>query len=130
MHISMVVFDMAGTTVDEGNVVYRTLHKSIEKFCPAISFEDVLLWGAGKEKLQAIKETLLGTNNNLSDENIQIIFQDFLQLLEKEYEHLMVIPTSNTERLFSELRKMGVLVVLNTGYNQVTAYSLIKKLKF
>ena len=126
----MVVFDMAGTTVDEGNVVYRTLHKSIEKFCPAISFEDVLLWGAGKEKLQAIKETLVGTNNNLSDENIQIIFQDFLQLLEKEYEHLMVIPTSNTERLFSELRKMGVLVVLNTGYNQVTAYSLIKKLNW
>ena len=130
MHISMVVFDMAGTTVDEGNVVYRTLHKAIEKFCPAISFEDVLLWGAGKEKLQAIKETLVGTNNNLSDENIQIIFQDFLQLLEKEYEHLMVIPTSNTERLFSELRKMGVLVVLNTGYNQVTAYSLIKKLNW
>ena len=130
MHISMVVFDIAGTTVDEGNVVYRTLHKAIEKFCPAISFEDVLLWGAGKEKLQAIKETLVGTNNNLSDENIQIIFQDFLQLLEKEYEHLMVIPTSNTERLFSELRKMGVLVVLNTGYNQVTAYSLIKKLNW
>ncbi len=130
MHISMVVFDMAGTTVDEGNVVYRTLHKAIEKFCPAISFKDVLLWGAGKEKLQAIKETLMGTNNNLSDENIQIIFQDFLQLLEKEYEHLMVIPTSNTERLFSELRKMGVLVVLNTGYNQVTAYSLIKKLNW
>ena len=130
MKIAMVVFDMAGTTVNEGNVVYRTLHKAIEKVCPSISFEDVLLWGAGKEKLQAIKETLVGTNNNLSDENIQIIFQDFLQLLEKEYEHLMVIPTSNTERLFSELRKMGVLVVLNTGYNQVTAYSLIKKLNW
>jgi len=31
MKIAMVVFDMAGTTVDEGNVVYRTLHKAIEK---------------------------------------------------------------------------------------------------
>ena len=42
MKIEMVVFDMAGTTVDEGNVVYRTLHKAIEIKCPSISFEDVL----------------------------------------------------------------------------------------
>jgi phosphonatase-like hydrolase len=130
MHISMVVFDMAGTTVDEGNVVYRTLHKAIEKYCPGISFEEVLLWGAGKEKLQAIKETLAGTNNDLSEEKIQIIFQDFLLLLEKAYEHLMVIPTSNTERLFQELRSLGILVVLNTGYNFSTASSLIKKLNW
>jgi phosphonatase-like hydrolase len=130
MQISMVVFDMAGTTVDEGNVVYRTLHKAIEKQCPSISFEEVLLWGAGKEKLQAIKETLVGTSNDLSEENIQIIFQDFLLLLEKAYEHLMVIPTSNTERLFQELRSLGILVVLNTGYNQQTANSLIKKLNW
>jgi phosphonatase-like hydrolase len=130
MHISMVVFDMAGTTVDEGNVVYRTLHKAIEKECPTISFEEVLLWGAGKEKLQAIKETLAGTNNNLSEEDIQIIFQDFSRLLEKAYEHLMVIPTSNTERLFQELRSLGILVVLNTGYNFATASSLIQKLNW
>ena len=31
MKVKMVVFDMAGTTVDEGNVVYRTLHQAIEK---------------------------------------------------------------------------------------------------
>jgi phosphonatase-like hydrolase len=130
MKIKMVVFDLAGTTVDEGNVVYRTLHKAIEKRCPEISFEDVLLWGAGKEKQQAIKETLVGTNNELSEENTQEIFQDFLQLLEKAYEHLMVIPTSNTERLFTELRALGILVVLNTGYNQQTANSLINKLNW
>jgi phosphonatase-like hydrolase len=130
MYISMVVFDMAGTTVDEGNVVYRTLHKAIEKVCPTVSFEEVLLWGAGKEKLQAIKETLVGTNNNLSEEKIQIIFHDFLLLLDKAYEHLMVIPTSNTERLFQELRSLGVLVVLNTGYNFTTASSLIQKLNW
>jgi beta-phosphoglucomutase-like phosphatase (HAD superfamily) len=42
MKIKMVVFDMAGTSVDEGNVVYQTLHKAIEKQCPSITFEDVL----------------------------------------------------------------------------------------
>jgi phosphonatase-like hydrolase len=130
MQISMVVFDMAGTTVDERNVVYHTLHKAIEKFCPTISFEQVLLWGAGKEKLQAIRETLIGTNNVMSEENIQAIFQDFLQLLDLAYQNLMVIPTKNTEQLFKDLRALNIQVVLNTGYNRATATNLINKLNW
>lgn len=130
MQISMVVFDMAGTTVDEGNVVYHTLHKAIEKFCPTISFEEVLLWGAGKEKLQAIRETLIGTNNEISEEHIQLIFQDFLQLLDMAYQNLLVIPTKNSEQLFKDLKALNIHVVLNTGYNRATATSLINKLNW
>jgi len=130
MKTKMIVFDMAGTSVDEGNVVYKTLHKAIEKKCPEINFEQVLLWGAGKEKLQAIKDTLLHTDHSLSDEAIQEIFADFLQELEIAYENLVVIPTKNTERLFLELRTMNIKVVLNTGYNSITAKSLIHKLNW
>ena len=130
MKIEMVVFDMAGTSVDEGNVVYHTLHKAIEKQCPTITFEDVLKWGAGKEKLQAIRETLAGNHIILNEESIQDIFKDFLILLDKAYENLIVVPTKNTERLFMELRELGIKVVLNTGYNHVTANLLIQKLNW
>jgi phosphonatase-like hydrolase len=130
MKIAMVVFDMAGTTVNEGNVVYRTLHKAIEKVCPSISFEDVLKWGAGKEKLQAIKETLSGNNISLNEATIQEIFKDFLGLLDIAYANLIVVPTNNTERLFNELRAMEIKVVLNTGYNTITAISLLNKLNW
>ncbi len=130
MNIEMVVFDMAGTTVDEGNVVYKTLHKAIEKFCPKITFKEVLRWGAGKEKLQAIKDTLLHTNNHLTELTIQEIFTDFLYELEIAYQNLVVVPTKNTERLFLELRAMNIKVVLNTGYNSTTARSLIEKLNW
>jgi phosphonatase-like hydrolase len=128
MKILMVVFDMAGTTVDEGNVVYHTLHKAIEKQCPSVTFEDVLKWGAGKEKLQAIRETLVGKNISLNEEPIKEIFQDFLTLLDKAYENLIVVPTKNTERLFKELKFLGIKVVLNTGYNHATASLLLQKL--
>lgn len=126
----MVVFDMAGTTVDEGNVVYRTLHKAIEKVCPSVSFEDVLKLGAGKEKLQAIRETLSGSNISLNEVTIQEIFNDFLGLLDIAYTNLIVVPTNNTERLFNELRTKDIKVVLNTGYNTVTAISLLNKLNW
>ena len=130
MKIAMVVFDMAGTTVDEGNVVYRTLHKAIEKVCPSVSFEDVLKLGAGKEKLQAIRETLSGSNISLNEATIQEIFKDFLGLLDIAYAILIVVPTNNTERLFNELRTKDINVVLNTGYNTVTAISLLNKLNW
>ena len=130
MKIAMVVFDMAGTTVDEGNVVYRTLHKAIEKVCPSVSFEDVLKLGAGKEKLQAIRETLSGSNISLNEATIQEIFKDFLGLLDIAYANLIVVPTNNTERLFNELRTKDIKVVLNTGYNTVTAISLLNKLNW
>ena len=130
MKIAMVVFDMAGTSVDEGNVVYRTLHKAIEKVCPSVSFEDVLKLGAGKEKLQAIRETLSGSNISLNEATIQEIFNDFLGLLDIAYANLIVVPTNNTERLFNELRTKDIKVVLNTGYNTVTAISLLNKLNW
>lgn len=130
MKIAMVVFDMAGTTVDEGNVVYRTLHKAIEKVCPSVSFEDVLKLGAGKEKLQAIRETLSGSNISLNEATIQEIFKDFLGLLDLAYANLIVVPTNNTQRLFNELRTKDIKVVLNTGYNTVTAISLLNKLNW
>ena len=40
--IEMVVFDMAGTVVDEENLVYRTLHKTLFQSGIDISFEEVL----------------------------------------------------------------------------------------
>jgi phosphonatase-like hydrolase len=80
--------------------------------------------------LQAIKDTLLSTNNYLTELTVQEIFTDFLNELELAYQNLVVVPTKNTERLFLELRTMNIKVVLNTGYNSTTAISLIHKLNW
>ena len=54
MNIQCVVFDMAGTTVNEDNIVYKTLQKSLNLHGVAVDLNHVLLHGAGKEKFQAI----------------------------------------------------------------------------
>ena len=46
--IKMVVFDMAGTTVNENNVVYKTLQKAINEAGYNFTLEKVLAEGAGK----------------------------------------------------------------------------------
>jgi phosphonatase-like hydrolase len=126
--IRMVVFDMAGTTVNEDNVVYKTLQQSINKKGYDFSLDQVLAEGAGKEKLEAIKSILkvyaLNNNNALADE----IYQDFASLLSEAYENTPVIPQPHTLELFRILKERNIKVVLNTGYNAETAELLIEKL--
>ena len=56
--IELVVFDMAGTTVNEDNVVYKTVQQVINEEGFNISLADVLEHAAGKEKHQAITDVL------------------------------------------------------------------------
>jgi len=126
--IKMVVFDMAGTTVNENNVVYKTLQKAINEKGFDFSLNQVLQEGAGKEKLQAIK-SVLSVYGDINDEVLaNSIFQNFIKLLESAYDTMEILQQDNTAEVFAELKKNGILVVLNTGYNSQTANSLINKL--
>ncbi|MEI8099145.1 MAG: phosphonatase-like hydrolase [Sediminibacterium sp.] len=126
--IKMVVFDMAGTTVNENNVVYKTLQKAINEKGFDFSLNQVLQEGAGKEKLQAIKSVLSVYGGNNDEVLANNIFQNFIKLLESAYDTMEILPQDNTAEVFAELKKNGILVVLNTGYNSQTANSLINKL--
>jgi phosphonatase-like hydrolase len=125
--IRMIVFDMAGTTVDEDNMVYKTLQKAINDNGFQFSLDQVLAQGAGKEKLQAIKSILLLGEVN-DDQLSNDIYQHFIILLNEAYQYLDVKPQQHTAELFQILRDRNILVLLNTGYNTETALSLIEKL--
>ncbi len=75
--IKMVVFDMAGTTVDENNIVYKTLQQVINAAGFDFSLEQVLTEGAGKEKLQAIKDILALTGSQPDDSLANTIYGSF-----------------------------------------------------
>ncbi len=126
--IDMIVFDMAGTTVDEDNVVYKTLQTAINKEGFEFTLDQVLAEGAGKEKLEAIKSILKvfggKTDKGLADR----IYSDFIILLSKAYAYNDVYPQPNAVELFKILKQRGIRVVLNTGYSEDIAESLVKKL--
>ena len=126
--IKMIVFDMAGTTVDEGNVVYKTLRDAVNASGGhQFSLEEVLAYAAGMEKRDAIA-VLLGRNGAVAEEQVDAAYQSFKSALEVAYANLEVKPTAGATGFLRQLRNAGIKVVLNTGYNAATAQSLIDKM--
>ncbi|MFI2743303.1 phosphonatase-like hydrolase [Zhouia sp. PK063] len=124
-HYKMVVFDMAGTTINENNVVYKTLHTTICKAGYEITLNDVLANGAGKEKFKAIQDI-----TNLNEKEALPIFKEFQEALASAYCTLEVTTFNGVEETFSVLKKQDIKVILNTGYDRVTATKLIEKLQW
>lgn len=129
--IKLIVFDMAGTIINENNVVYKTLRKAINWQGFNFSLDEVLLYGAGKEKHQAIKDILNSKNPNYALNGVSLtIFNDFSELLKVNYENLVIETFPETEEVFKKLKEKGIKIVLNTGYNRETAMLLLDKLKW
>lgn len=129
--IKLIVFDMAGTVINENNVVYKTLRKAINWQGFNFSLEEVLLYGAGKEKHQAIKDILTSKNPNYTLNGVSLtIFNDFSELLKLNYEKLAVEAFPKTEEVFEIFKEKGIKIVLNTGYNREIALALLNKLNW
>ena len=127
--IKLVVFDMAGTTVNEGNIVYKTLQRCIAEAGYPIELKEVLSLGAGKEKRQAIIDILqqVFQSEQAEDQSLEI-FQNFKVKLEEAYRDLEVSTYPGVESLLAKLKEQGIKIVLNTGYDSKTARTLIAKL--
>ena len=130
MKIECVVFDMAGTTIDEDNIVYKTLHKSILEEGVLINLDDVLEHGAGKEKLNAINDILKIFGSPSQINKSDFIFTQFLKYLEDAYNNFSIKPILNAEEVLLSLRDKNIKVVLNTGYDRNTALKLLNKLSW
>lgn len=130
-NIKMVVFDMAGTTVNEDNLVYKTVQKSINQEGFEVTLDEVLKYGAGKEKHKAITDVLTAcTNEKNLDTVADRIFVKFKEALEKAYDESDIDTFQGMETFFEKLKKHGIKVVLNTGYDFKTANKLMQKLNW
>lgn len=126
--IKMVVFDMAGTTVDEDNVVYKTLQKVINNAGYHFTLDEVLQHGAGKEKHKAITDILAQNGGSANEAFTQQLYAAFVPALAAAYDSFQLKPQPGAEDVFKSLREKNILVVLNTGYNGATANSILQKL--
>lgn len=126
--IKLIIFDMAGTAIDEDNVVYKTIQASIQKQVPDLTLDVVLEHGAGKEKKQAIADILEVVNGHPAEEElVQSIHANFKSSLDKAYDvqEMRVFP--GVLKVMAALRKEGIGIVFNTGYTNPVAKKILHK---
>ncbi len=129
-NFKLVVFDMAGTTVNEHNLVYKTLHSVVTNAGFECTLNDVLSHCAGKEKKQAIIDLLDSLNVIVPSLLISKLYDDFILQLNHAYSTAAIFPCEGAIEVFTALQSMGIKVVLNTGYNSVTALQLLERLNW
>lgn len=132
--IKLCVFDMAGTTVNEDNLVYKTVRDSINQSLRSADHSDkqvnldlCLEYGAGKEKSKAIYDIL--NTLEFSDAEIESLtstaFATFKDSLATAYNQDTLAEFEGMSDLFEQLKNNGRHVVLNTGYDSKTANKIL-----
>jgi phosphonatase-like hydrolase len=129
--IKLAVFDMAGTTVADGDAVNRCLRDALGAAGLAVSRDEVnVFMGIPKPvAIRALIERAPGHQFLLND--VDAIFADFTRRMTRCYETdetISEVPGSG--RLFSALRAADIRVALNTGFSRDVANTLLKRLNW
>lgn len=130
--IELVVFDMAGTTVYDGDAVNRSFRETLEAWKVAadpIAINRVM----GLPKPEAIQILLdkFGRQRDIppTPENIDKIHVDFTRRMIEHYRtgpDVREIPGARD--VFSQLRQRGIKVALDTGFFRPIVDALLKRL--
>ncbi len=123
----MVVFDMAGTTVDEGKLVYKSVQYALNEAGVPLSLQEVLQIG-GWNKKEGIRH-LIGKYSDASgqEEMVENVHNQFLDRVNSAYTSGEgVREMEGASQVFRQLQEKGIKVVLDTGYHRPTAQILIQ----
>jgi len=133
-NIDLMVCDMAGTTVQEGGIVYKTLRRVIEEDGIPVTSEEFHPWhGAKKEQVIEHFARAAGTPEHEIEERVVRVSDAFVKAIDEAYfsESSEISRIDNDLlRYINSLQSAGIKVAFDTGYPQNIQEGLIKRLGF
>ena len=128
--IKLLVCDMAGTTINEGGIVYKTLYNTIKGYDIFIKPDDMKKW-YGVNKTEVLQH-FINTDYEYRDNEAILpqMLDSFKRDLKKNYFEDKNIKLMDPElpQLFNKLRNNGVKIALNSGFSVDIQESLIENL--
>ncbi len=118
---------MAGTSINEDNLVYKTIQRMMTQHGVEVSLDTVLELGAGKEKRTAIAdiaEVVVGSEG-VSSEWVDEVHQAFKEALDQAYETEDMEVFPSVHKVVKKLRAEGIKVGFNTGYSRPVAERIL-----
>jgi phosphonatase-like hydrolase len=128
--IELVVFDMAGTTVHDGNAVstcFRAALAGIHVY-PKLGAVDAVM---GLHKPEAIRRLLEASGIRFGDYEVDTVHADFARRMERYYAaDPAVREIPGAAKVFAELRRSGIKVALNTGFGRTIVTAILRRLNW
>ncbi|NYI77543.1 phosphonatase-like hydrolase [Nocardioides panzhihuensis] len=125
MNFQLAALDMAGTTVDEGGLVYDVLESTVADAAGEPVPHDLLQQWKGTSKREAIQGLLRGLGQDPSTGQVDKIFDGFGERLVTAYRETPPQPFPGVPEMFATLRSRGVKVALQTGYSTEIAAAIL-----
>ncbi|MEO1261034.1 MAG: HAD family hydrolase [Bacteroidota bacterium] len=128
--IKLVIFDMAGTTVKDDQVVVNCFYEAANSTGLAATRHRInSMHGLPKKKvIQTLWEEMNGEGHPDNEKNIENTFRAFKEILENHYRTNPVVPTPGTLETFNWLKSEGVKIALNTGFYREVVDIILNKL--
>ena len=128
-NIKMVVFDMAGTTINEGGIVYKTLKETLRHHNLSFTEQEFNQFhGINKRDVlnHFIRREIQGSKK-ICESNENKIYDYFETSLKNNYFKPNTIKVMDGALpLFIKLRENNIKVCLNTGYSRDMAENILE----
>ena len=128
-HIKMVVFDMAGTTINEGGIVYKTLKDTLRQHNLSFTEQEFNQFhGVNKRDVlnHFIRRERRGVDK-ICETHENKIYNNFDASLKNNYFKTNAINVMDGAiPLFIKLRENNIKVCLNTGYSREMAENILE----
>jgi phosphonatase-like hydrolase len=126
--IELVVFDMAGTTVYDGDAVNASFRAALD--AAGIKADSAAVNAVmGLHKPEAIRILLTQVGREFTDADVDRLHDDFVKRMLHYYSAdpaVREIPGASSA--FAALRRRGIKIALNTGFNRAIADAILKRL--
>ena len=121
----LAALDMAGTTVDEGGLVYAAVEAAVAEAVGGPVPAGLMSQWKGTSKEEAIAGLLRAMGSDDSRAHLQAVYKVFAARLEEAYGTTPPAPVPGVPEMFQTLRRAGVRVALQTGYATPVANSIM-----
>jgi len=121
----LAALDMAGTTVDEGGLVYSAVEDAVAEAVGGPIPAELMSQWKGTSKEEAIAGLLRGMAWDDSHAHVLKVYEVFAGKLEEAYGRTPPAPIPGVLEMFETLRRAGVKVALQTGYAAPVANSIM-----
>lgn len=124
---TLAIFDMAGTTINDRDEVYRVLREATEREGATYSDAQFQEW-MGTEKKWAIRNLLDIGGVNVTEELVEQAWTWFREELRRTYSEQPPVAIEGVEQALADLRARGIKVGLTTGFSREIADIILESM--